>query len=206
MGLFDSMVERGRSFSDLNRYTRDFRIVEEKDRKGRVRKQAVYIGSWTAVRDFDRRKKAGLWMVAAMAAVLIAVYVYMVLLTHAASGQIWVILPLLAGLFPCMYLAMGVLILPYTGKPMRHDQYMHSFIRIFRSALAVIIFAAVGLAGTLVYRMISKDWMFLPEDWRFTGSVCAVIFLCAGMIAVLRSMDMKELDNSAWDGKSPWKG
>ena len=49
MGLFDSLVERGQHFSDLNRYVSDYRIVEEKDRKGRARKKAVYVGAWISI-------------------------------------------------------------------------------------------------------------------------------------------------------------
>lgn len=192
MGLFDSLVERGQHFSDLNRYVSDYRIVEEKDRKGRVRKKAVYVGAWISIRDFDAGKSRVLWGVLALSILNVLVYGYMALLTHASSGQFWVMLPILAGLFPCLYLMMGATSLPFRGKPMRRDQYMHSFIRVFRSAVAVAAFAAVGLLASLVDRAVRGDWLFLRSDWVFAVSAVACAVLSLLVILLLRTLDVRE--------------
>jgi hypothetical protein len=103
--------------------------------------------------------------------------------------------PLMAGLFPCLYLAMGVLALPFRGKPMRRDQYMHSFIRISRSCTAILIFAFLAELITLIYRMIENDWLYLPADWRFTVSGIILIAAAVAIILILRSIEITEREN-----------
>lgn len=198
MGLFDNPLEKGRSFSDLKKYIGDFKIVEEKDAKGRLRKKAVYTGIWFVPAEkpeTTRRKLAG---TALMAVSLIVVYVWMILLTHASSGQYPVMIPLLLGLFPCLHLAMGAASLPFRGKPMRRDQYMHSFIRASRSALAIGVFDLIAMIATMIYRAVKPDWIYLPEDWLYTGFSIASAILAAGIIFLLRSIDLNEKPNEAY--------
>lgn len=198
MGLFDSIVEKGKSFSDLNRYVGDFKIVEIKDEKGKPRKRALYTGVWTVIRSFNTAVKARLWMALGTAALLLIAYGGMLLTLHAASGQILVMLPLLLGLFPGLYLLLGCASLPFRGKPMRRDQYMHSFIRASRSAVAVGAFVLVGLAASLIYRAVEGDWLFLSGDWRFLICCVLILSLSASVLTLLRGIDVTERENAAF--------
>ena len=195
MGLFDNPLENGRSFSDLKKYINDFKIVEEKDAKGRLRKKAVYTGVWFVPAEKPEKTRWKLIGTVAMALLLMATYVRMILLTHASSGQYPVMVPMLLGLFPGMYLMMGILSLPFRGNPMRRDQYMHSFIRASRSAVALGICDLVALIATMIYRAVKPDWIYFSEDWLYTSLAVAVPALAAGIIFLLRSIDLDEKPN-----------
>ena len=190
MGLFSDLTGAGKGNPFLNRskYVNDFKVEEIPDRKGRLKKVAVYVGTWFVPRE-EKKAKGVIYACLALAAVTAVLYFRSLLLTHFGSGKLLVMLPLLLGMFPLLYLLMGAAELPYRGKPMRRDQYMHSFIRMSRSAVAVSSFAAVGLVALFVYRMAEGDWLFLPEDWHFLVLVILFVLLALSIILLLRSVD-----------------
>ena len=100
-----------------------------------------------------------------------------------------------------LYLLMGVFSLPFRGAPMRRDQYMHSFIRASRSAVGVSAFVFAGLLASFVYRIILGDWLFLPEDWYFIAACAVIGMLSAGTVYFLRSIDLSERENAAFESK-----
>jgi hypothetical protein len=195
MGLFGSFSDTKSKFSDLRKYVDDYEIVEEQMSNGKLKKTVRYKGTWTILREVSSGTFFKLWLTVLMAFALIGVYVYTLTLTHTTSGLYTVMVPLMAGLFPCLYLAMGVLALPFRGKPMRRDQYMHSFIRISRSCTAILIFAFLAELITLIYRMIENDWLYLPADWRFTVSGIILIAAAVAIILILRSIEITEREN-----------
>ena len=195
MGLFGSFSDTKSKFSDLRKYVDDYEIVEEQMPNGKLKKTVRYKGTWTILREVSSGTFFKLWLTVLMAFALIGVYVYTLTLTHTTSGLYTVMVPLMAGLFPCLYLAMGVLALPFRGKPMRRDQYMHSFIRISRSCTAILIFAFLAELITLIYRMIENDWLYLPADWRFTVSGIILIAASVAIILILRSIEITEREN-----------
>ncbi len=197
MGLFFNPMDPKKSFGSLGKYVDDYKIVEATDAKGRLRRQVFYTGTWFQLRE-PGPARIRLWASLGLALALTALYIRMLLLTHASSGQLAIMLPLLAGLFPVLYLLMGVFSLPLRGKPMRRDQYMHSFIRASRSATAVTVFTAGGLLATLIYRIVAKDWLFLPEDWLFLGLCLGIILMALGIIFLLRSIGIAERENAAF--------
>ena len=192
MGLFGSFSDTKSKFSDLRKYVDDYEIVEEQMPNGKLKKTVRYKGTWTILREVSSGTFFKLWLTVLMAFALIGVYVYTLTLTHTTSGLYTVMVPLMAGLFPCLYLAMGVLALPFRGKPMRRDQYMHSFIRISRSCTAILVIAFLAEPITLIYRMIENDWLYLPADWRFTVSGIILITAAVAIILILRSIEITE--------------
>lgn len=195
MGLFGSFSDTKSKFSDLRKYVDDYEIVEEQMPNGKLKKTVRYKGTWTILREVSSGTFFKLWLTVLMAFALIGVYVYTLTLTHTTSGLYTVMVPLMAGLFPCLYLAMGVLALPFRGKPMRRDQYMHSFIRISRSCTAILVIAFLAEPITLIYRMIENDWLYLPADWRFTVSGIILITAAVAIILILRSIEITEKEN-----------
>ena len=126
---------------------------------------------------------------------LTVMYIRIMLITHLTSGQFTVMIPLLAGLFPVLYLMMGALALPFRGRPMRRDQYMHSFIRVSRSCTAVIVCVILAQIAALIFRISGQNWEYFREDWLYTGFSLAVILVAAGTIFLLRSVDLIEREN-----------
>lgn len=203
MGLFNDMTGIGKvkNLSNQTRYVNDYKLVEIPDKKGRFRKKAVYIGTWYLVREWNAETKRQLWGSMVLTVAEAAVYVWMLMLTHLGSGRLLVMLPLLAGIFPVWYMLMGAAVLPYRGKPMRRDQYMHSFIRVSRSTVAVAAFDAVGVAAAFIYRIILNDWMFLAGDWRFLIASFLILILSLLIVIMLRRIDISERENAAFESK-----
>ena len=201
MGLFSDLtgVGKGNPFSNRTRYVNDFKVVEEPDKKGRLRKKAVYIGTWTLPRD-EKQGKRTCWAALVLALISAVLYFRGLLLTHFGSGKLLVMLPLMLGMFPLLYLLMGATELPYRGRPMRHDQYMHSFIRMSRSAVAVTVFDLVGVIALFVLRAVEGDWLFLPEDWGFLALTLIPAILLVLIVILLRRVDLMERENGAYKG------
>ncbi len=198
MGWIDNFSGKGGKLFDRLKFTEDFRLEIETDGKGRTRKKAVYIGTWYVIRDYgtvDRLRMAGCLLAAA--AVMIIQF-SMLLLLHAGSGSLFVILPRAAALFPGLYLLMGAVSLPFKGKPMRRDQYFHSIIRMSRSAVAIPVFNLVAAFAVLISRVIKKDWLFLKGDWTFLILFVISAVLCAGIIWTLQGIDITEKPNGSF--------
>lgn len=202
MGFFSDNTRGGlmRYITDPGKYVKDFRIEETKDEKGRVRRRAVYTGVWTVLRRPGPGTSAVLWSSLLLSFLIAGLYGWAVTVTHLTAGSYWVMVPLLLGLFPVLYLLMGALSLPFRGKPMRRDQYMHGFIRVSRSCFAVSVFSLAALLATLVFRAVRGGWDFFPEDWVFTVLCLLVPGLCAAVILLLRGVEVTEKENAAYKG------
>lgn len=203
MGLFSDLTGMGKrySFSGRTKYVDDFTMVEVPDKKGRMRKKAVYTGAWTVLRDRKAGQRA-MFLALALSLATAAVYFRALLLTHFGSSRLLVMGPLCLGLFPLLYLLMGCTELPYRGKPLRRDQYMHGVIRMCRSAVAVTAFDLVALAALFILRAVVGDWLSLPEDRHYLIlSVLAAIFAVL-IVIILRRVDLVERENSAYKGNN----
>ena len=181
MGLFENLTGKGKSFSDSLKYVDDFKIEEVQDAKGRTKKKAVYIGTWTEIREPGKKTIAKLITAAALAVLTFGLLIRILLLTHQGSGTLFVTIPLAVALLPAFYALMGAFSLPYRQKPMRRDQYMHGFVRMQRSAVGIIVFLVLALICSVIFRAIRSDWMFMREDWLFLF-LCIDCILCNGCI------------------------
>ena len=198
MGLYTQNTQGGlmKFFTEPGKYIKDFKIEETTDKKGHIRRKAVYTGTWIVPRNPGSNVQVKLWAVLVFSVLLAAMYVRTVLLTHLTSNRLEVMIPLLLGLFPLLYLLIGALSLPFRGKPMRRDQYMHSFIRVSRSCVAVSAFALLALLITMILRAVWSDWSFFPEDWKYTALSVLVLLPASSMILLLHGIETTEKDNS----------
>ena len=198
MGLYTQNTQGGlmKFFTEPGKYIKDFKIEETTDKKGHIRRKAVYTGTWIVPRNPGSNVQVKLWAVLVLSVLLAAMYVRTVLLTHLTSNRLEVMIPLLLGLFPLLYLLIGALSLPFRGKPMRRDQYMHSFIRVSRSCVAVSVFALLALLITMILRAVWSDWSFFPEDWKYTALSVLVLLPASSMILLLHGIETTEKDNS----------
>ncbi len=188
----------GKGLTDTFRYVDDFKTELVTDASGKTRKKTTYIGIWYVLRETGSQT-VGMLIGAAALAVCTAVLGGFVLLTnHAGSGSYWVLIPHGAALFPALYLLMGAASLPYRQKPMRRDQYMHGFVRMQRSSVAVLAITAVGMIASVVVRAIAGDWMFLSGDIRYYAEGAAMLLACGAILFLLGRIDLAEYPNSYW--------
>lgn len=201
MAFFDNLTGAGKLFLNRSRYVNDFQIEEYQDARGKTRRRAVYTGPWTVLCETGGKTLAKLIGAATLSAVAAAALVNALLLTHASSGNLFVMIPLYAALFPMLYLLMGASALPYRQNPMRRDQYMHGIARMQRSSVAILAFLAVGVIASFIYRFVMKDWMFRKEDiWFLVGCAVAAL-LCAGVLWLLGLLDTRECPNETYRGR-----
>ena len=190
---FDELYKK----KDHVKYINDYETELVEDAKGRYRKRVKYIGPYIHFNESLKTLRIK-FIIADMFAILTALLLVGAnRVPHTTGGWLFTMLPLLAALFPGLYLIMGVFSLPMNGKPMQRDRYMHSMIRAFRSSAAIIVFMIVVLISGLVYRLLMSDWEFLKGDIIFMICVIMAAFLSAGLILVLRlvNIDERELIN-----------
>ena len=197
---FDGGRKAKMAFSDLGKYAEDFRIVEVTDQKGRLRRKTAYTGIWFVLRNRERDGWK-LWAALVCALMLFAAHIWLLMTTHMASNELIVMIPLLVSLFPELYLLMGTFALPFRRKPQRRDQYMHSFVRIYRSVAAVSVCTGFAFLVSLVLRIIRSDWQFLSGDWVFSVLCLVILLLTFCLVFLLRSVPVDERENSLF--KSP---
>lgn len=195
MGLFSNPLEQKDKFSDTRKYIDDFNMVEETDARGRIHRRAVYRGTWYVLQ--GSAAKLRVWAALGLSVMILAAYGWM--LYSARLRNLLVGLPVLVGLFPCLYLAMGAFSLPFRGRPMRRDQYMHSVIRMSRSSVAIMVCAGLGLAVCLILRIVNADWLFQQSDWLLLALLSADTVLPAALLVLLRNIDITERENAAYN-------
>ena len=198
MAFFDNLFGKGKSFSDRMRYVEDFRMEEYQDDRGKLRRRAVYVGTWTVLKETGGKTLAILIGAAVLAIAAAVLLLTTLLTTHASSGSLLVMIPMYVALLPAFYLLMGAFSLPYRQKPMRRDQFMHGITRMQRSSVAILAFVAVGIVASFIYRIAKNDWMFLKGDVRFLVCGFATVLCCAGVLFLLGMLDTVERPNEAF--------
>ena len=187
--------KKRQGFSDSLRYVDDFVTELVEDDKGRTRKKTTYIGTWQVLREPGAKT---LWMLIGAAAMSLAsagCVMTALLLPHAGAGDYPVMVPHLISLFPFLYQLMGAASLPYRQKPMRRDQYMHGFIRMQRSAVAILAMTAVGMLAAPVLRLIRSDWLFLKGDVFYFVLTAAALLFEGGVLWILGRIETAERPN-----------
>ena len=189
MSLFGKPEEFYRK-KDHIQYLDDYEIRYVKDEKGREKKEIVYIGPMIPVREDKSRLRIKLPAVAALVVLAVLTVLSAVFTRHV--GGLIAELPLIISLFPCLYLIMGIFLLPYSGKPMKRDAYMHGMIRVFRSCGALTVLMAIILVFEIIRRIAQQDTLFLRDDVLFLIRVAGAVILPVLIIVILRSVEIDE--------------
>ena len=142
------------------------------------------------VREDKSRLRIKLPAVAALAVLAVLTVLSAVFTRHV--GGLIAELPLIISLFPCLYLIMGIFLLPYSGKPMKRDAYMHGMIRVFRSCGALTVLMAIILVFEIIRRIAQQDTLFLRDDVLFLIRVAGAVILPVLIIVILRSVEIDE--------------
>ncbi|MBR5713685.1 MAG: hypothetical protein IKX58_02695 [Clostridia bacterium] len=197
MALFDNKSGSVFKFSDTLKYVDDYKIEEVENSKGRKRKVARYIGPWVVI---TTEKKAALtrMIIAAVLGVIAAVcHIWTLMMgSHFGSDNYLIMGPRVFALFPVFYLLMGIIDLPYRMKPMHRDREAHSFIRISRSGVAVMIMTGLSLITGLIYRFIESFMIFIGIDWMYIALSVITIVCLFVMLRLIYNIDREEKPNS----------
>ena len=198
MGFFENLTGKGFTFTDSLKYVEDYKTELVTDEKGKTRKKTRYIGQWMVIGGDKSKNRAKLIITFALSALTCAGLVLLQFRNHGGSGWLPVSIPKAFALFPMLYLMMGAFSLPFKLDPMHRDRYYHSFIRISRSAVAVMALLGVSFLAWFVYRIIYADWLFLRDDWIVIALMVPELGVLFAIIRILYSIDVDEKPNSEW--------
>ena len=193
MALFGNFGDLYKKKDHLQ-YVNDYSDELYEDENGKTRRRSVYIGPHIPIRNELRNLRLILAGAVLLTLILIAALVTALFLNHTTAWFFLVTIPLAVAAFPALYLVMGVMHLPFSGKPMQRDSYMHGIVRMFRSCGAIIAIMAVILAAEFIYRFMNNDWIFLRDDIFFMLLIAAVIVSGIGIIMLLRAVDVDEIE------------
>lgn len=175
---------------DHIQYLDDYEIRYVTDEKGREKKTVVYTGPLIPVTEEKNKLRIKLLSVSVIAVCTVLTVLSAVFTRHV--GGMIAELPLIISLFPCLYLVMGVFLLPFSGKPMKRDAYMHGMIRVFRSCGALTVLMGVVLVSEIVRRIAQQDTLFLRGDIMYIIRIIGALILCVAIILILRSVEIDE--------------
>ena len=179
---------------DHIKYADDYADDLYEDENGKTRRRVTYIGPYIPIRNEVRSLRMIIAGILVLTVLTIAAVVSAMLINHTSAWWFFTSVPMTGAAFPCLYLVMGTLHLPYSGKPIQRDAYMHGIVRMFRSCGAIIVLTAITLLSEFVFRIIKKDWMFLSGDKLFLALLAGIILACLGIIFLLRMIDADEVD------------
>ena len=175
-------------------YADDYEDELYEDEHGKTRRRVTYIGPYIPVRNDARSLRFILIGVILLTAMTAAGIGAGMLINHTTGWWFFTTVPVSIAAFPCLYLIMGTLHLPYSGKPLQRDAYMHGMVRMLRSCGAIIVLSAVTLAAEFLFRIIHSDWLFLRGDIAFMLILFGIMAACIGIIFLIRAIDVDELD------------
>lgn len=198
MSLFGNYGELYKK-KDHIKFIDNYEVDLVEDKKGKFHKQVKYIGPYIPVLTELKSLRPRLIAVVLMAFCVVALLVRTTFMKHASVSFVLSEVFLAIALFPGLYLIMGLLHLPYSGKPMQRDGYMHGMIRVLNSSGAIAVFMGLELVSELIFRLRYADWMFFKEDILFLAMVIGAGGLAVGIIAIIRSIEVDELELNAYN-------
>ncbi|MCR5279788.1 MAG: hypothetical protein K6E19_10160 [Lachnospiraceae bacterium] len=193
MSLFGNFGELYKK-KDHVKFIDNYEVELEEDEKGKYHKKVKYTGPYIPVRTELKSLRPRLIAVALMAFCVVTFLVIATFMKHASVNFVLSELFLAISLFPGLYLIMGLMHLPYSGKPMQRDGYMHGMIRVLNSSGAILVFMGLELVSELLYRLRYADWMFFSEDILFLVIVILAGGISAGIMVIIRSIEVDELE------------
>lgn len=195
MSLFQNNKEPApRKKRGVEKFAEDYTIEYYEDKKGRERQRAVYIGPHIRVLEDEKTLKPKVIGVLITSLLAVAAVLLTHIGEHASAWWFGTVIPQMVALFPCLFVGFALPNLPFGGKDMQRDQYMHGIIRLLNSFGAITAIMIVELLAELAYRIIHKDWIVLSGDIVFLLKVVLAIVCSIAAIIILRNIDVDETE------------
>ena len=184
-----------KKLKDTMEYAGDYETVLRKDKKGRMRKKAVYKGHWFFV--LNEKKACRLYMFAS-AGLSVLCFVLLLaaqLVNFTCDGCGFVTIPLVLSLFPALFTLFSLEHLPFGAKPMERAGYMNGIIRISRLSAVSAILSGVSVAAEFVYRAVVSLWDFTGKDILHLLFSLAAAASAVSVILILHRIEISEHEN-----------
>jgi hypothetical protein len=176
----------------MRKYTKDYEIETERDKKGREKKVAIYIGKLFDV-SLDEK---GLKKFRRISLLLLG----LVFIAQVAGGFVsnlgmyafFVSLPYVGAYLPVYFLAMGVFRLPVKKWKYRREEVDLSFKRVKTFSTVLLILAALGTLGEVVFMIWFANGM-IGREWIYLGLEVLLVALSAIWVYIQRDIEIVQI-------------
>jgi putative Ca2+/H+ antiporter (TMEM165/GDT1 family) len=180
----------------MRKYAKDYEIGTERDKRGREKRVAIYIGKLFDV-SLDEK---GLKKFRRISLLLLG----LVFITQVAGGFVsnlgmyafFVSLPYVGVYLPVYFLAMGVFRLPDKKWKYRREEVELSFKRIKTFSTVLLILAALGTLGEMVFMIWFANGM-IGREWIYLGLEVLLVALSAIWVYIQRDIEIIQIKEEA---------
>lgn len=160
------------------KYIKNYDLVEAEDDKGRVKKTVVYHGDYFHLNYEESQIKKFKWEFILLFVALLALHISAGLVNNPGLNQLYTALPYTASFFPLIFLAAGILRIPYKKGPYRIEEVDLSYQRIVNTSRFYMILMGIGVLGILIYLIFVSNGQTLGREAIYIslvlGAACLV--------------------------------
>ena len=174
------------------RFVEDYEVRHVPDKNGKLKKKVIYIGQWVQVLEDAEIYRKLVWRIRLFSLIAVVGLLPAIGLDHAASRCVYVILPLVAGLFPLVYLLMGLFEIKATALRLEKRRYEEGIVRVKRSGMAVALFSGIGFGAYLLYWLLTFFGVADASGFGFAD----ILLIVGAPVAALASLLVHKMAGS----------
>ena len=177
-----------------SKYINDYALEERVDSRGRIRREAVYCGSFYAFRRQGAELKKTKLLFTVLTVLALGAWLG-AMLTNAPIVHCWYVLtPMSAMVFPVYYVLASCLRLLTAKEPLTREENDKIGGRFASSAIFLLIFSAISLAGSIIFviqyqRYYSEE--FSAANLAFPAA--ALVLALCGWLLLSRKKELETL-------------
>ena len=159
------------------KYIKNYDLVETEDSKGRIKKTAVYHGEYFSLNIEESQIKQFKWQFILLFVVSLALHVSAGLVNNPGLNQLYTALPYTGSFFPLIFLAAGILRIPYKKRPYKVEEVDLSYHRVVNTSRLYLIIMGIGILGILIYMIFVSNFQTLGREVVYISLVLGAAFL-----------------------------
>ena len=132
-------------------YTQNYEVRQITLPDGSVREEIIYKGDYYCPQWTPQQKLATKVICSLLISGSVALFILVGLLNTAGSRQYYVLLPFFATSFPIVFEVFAIFRLLFSPDKMPIDIFHNSLLRLRKSSVVAFAFAAVGMAGEMIF-------------------------------------------------------
>ncbi|MCB2209302.1 hypothetical protein KQH62_00270 [bacterium] len=180
----------------MRKYAKDYEIGIERDKRGREKKVAIYVGKLfdVSLNEVELKRFRRISML-----LLGLVFVAQVaggFVSNLGMYAFFVALPYVGAFLPIYFLAMSVFRLPKKKWKYRREEVELSFKRIKTHSTVLLILASLGTVGEIVFMIWFANAM-MGREWLYLGLEVLLVVLSAVWVYLQRDIKIIQIENEA---------
>jgi MFS family permease len=176
----------------MRKYADDYELVVKEDEKGRLKKTAVYKGTYFEVVQDERTLKKFKRNSLLLLAITLIGFLLGGFINNQGMRMFYIAIPWAAAFLPLYFLAFGIIRLPVKKRKFRCDEIGLTFDRMKKASIALFILLSMVVVGEIIFLVgFAKEGLNL----EYTYLVSQALTLIAVFI-IIRLQDPIEVQAS----------